>query len=58
MWSGYTSDGRRVERPARSIELYRAAPGGSQDGHSWTENVGVARVFLAVRGGGRHSPRQ
>lgn len=44
--AGYTQDGQPAERPTEELQLYRAAPVGRHYGHSWTEDIEVARWFV------------
>ena len=44
--AGYTRDGKPAERPTEWLQLYRAAPIDHRHGHSWTEDLEVARSFL------------
>ncbi len=46
--AGYRVDGIKAEPPTQPIRLYRAATPAHRYGHSWTEDIAVARTFLTV----------
>ena len=44
-WAGYTDSGKRADRPAEPLALYRGAPEESRYRWSWTEDLQLAQWF-------------